>query len=164
MKRLSAQLQSKPASRFTSLFLVVWLSGAACLLSCGAMEARAAWATYSEHQAVQVVEEASSCHSGSHNCCHGKAEEKQETGKNTASLSSPSKKTPSLDCCSPLHFVQINLAHNIKQVDTAIAAPAFDLQPLKPVFKRQKVSFQPAYQPIPLDRGSTYLRNCVFRI
>jgi hypothetical protein len=163
MKRLFAQLHNKPASRFTALFLMVWLSGAACLLSCGTMQARAALATHNEHEVVQVVEEAS-CPMGSHRCCHGKAEKNQETDENTASLSSPSKQTPSLDCCSPLHFVQINVAHNIKQVDTTISVPVAAIEPLKPAFKRQKVSFQQAYQPISLNRGSTYLRNCVFRI
>lgn len=160
MSRLFAQLQRKKVSRFIALFICVWMSGAACLLSCGAMEVRAALAETHEHEALQLIEE--SCPLHTHDCCDGKTETKED--ENAVSLSAFRRQTPSLDCCSPLHFVQTNVAPNAGQVDAPVLTAVAPIKPTLPVFERRRVSFQKTYQTIPLNRGSTHLRNCVFLI
>lgn len=143
--------------KFVSLALCLWLSGATCAISCGAMIVRAGDA---QNLLNEVTEESS---------CHGKTQKAQparardEKNDDGFSLAAAANQQPTLDCCTFLNLTAEKVG-KIKQTDSQFAAASQPFKISAPEFARQTVSFQQAYQPIPLNRGSTYLRNCVFLI
>lgn len=140
----------KLSFKFAALFLCVWLSGATCAIACGA-------ATVAAGEAAAQAE-APSCHAGNHETQN--AGDKDEL----APFVSSKNTVPTLDCCAFLK-ITAERAQKIAQFDANVAAPVAPFKFAAPVFvARQTVSFQKFYQPIPLNRGSTYLRNCVFLI
>ncbi len=145
----------KLSFKIAALTLCLWLSGATCAISCGTMVVRAATETPSVK--AEVVEESS---------CHGKTRRAKTDGEKADkgfSLRSNFGHQATLDCCSFLNLTAEKTG-NVAHFNSQIAAPVSPLETFTAKFERQTVSFQIFYQPIQLNRGSTYLRNCVFRI
>ncbi|HEX9960612.1 MAG TPA: hypothetical protein VGB00_06760 [Pyrinomonadaceae bacterium] len=138
-------MKSVFSQRIISSVLVFWLSGIALLFCCGNMEARAA--------------ETDSCPLAKTNHCG-----KQSEGENNLDFASFQKESLTFDCCAflPKVFDKARKIEKIPQVSTVpatveIPAPKFS-------FVVRRVNSPKIYQPVVRNRGSTYLKNCVFRI
>ena len=136
-----------------SAFFVFWLSGVLILVSCGS--------SFFRTSAMNLMtEEAESCPLGEgHGCCKKKA----ILDDNLPKVSEDESKT--IDCCAfkPQKTLSSDLSDskNFKQSVIAtekIATP-------KPIyFIKQTYKIPQVYHSAIRNRGSTYLRNCVFRI
>ena len=137
----------KPAfsQRIISSVLVVWLSGVALLFCCGNMETRAA--------------AAESCPLAKTSHC-----DKQSGGEKNVDSARFQKETFAFDCCGflPKVFDKARKIEKIPQV--AAASAAVKIRAPKFSFAGAAVKAPKAYEPPVHNRGSTYLKNCVFRI
>lgn len=137
----------KPAfsQQIISGVLVLWLSGVVLLFCCGNMEARAA--------------EADSCPLAKTSHCN-----KQSGGENNPDSARFQKESLTFDCCAflPKVFDKARKIEKNPQVTAATAtakirAPKFS-------FVAETIKAPKVYEPLVHNRGSTYLKNCVFRI
>lgn len=137
----------KPAfsQRIISGALVLWLSGVALLFCCGNMEARAA--------------EVDSCPLAKTSHC-----KKQSGDEANVDFARFQKNSLTFDCCAflPKVFDKARKIEKNPQVSVAtasakIAAPKFS-------FVVETIKAPKVYAPLVHNRGSTYLKNCVFRI
>ncbi|HZH34846.1 MAG TPA: hypothetical protein VEX64_08400 [Pyrinomonadaceae bacterium] len=154
MKGFVGQLhQNTP--RVLALLLCLWLSGAVSVIQCGAMEMRMQAA-----KAAAASDEGESCPmSGNHDCCKGK----EKKDRKQTSFAFPQKGSPQLDCCAFVKLPPADPARRVNQIDapaTVAGIIGFEI----PALEEPKISSSKAFRSIPRDRGSTFLRNCVFRI
>jgi len=143
------------AHRLTALALMLWLGGVGCLIGCE-MPASAA-----PVDVTQTSDAAETCpmNSGG-DCCH-KAGQSKETGNAPTIGALPqSQNLSSLSCC-PLVGLSSDPARKASASDAplAIAANVLFLAP-KIEHPSKVVSLRSQTR----DRGSTYLRCCVFLI
>jgi hypothetical protein len=138
-------MKSGFSQRLISSVLVIWLSGVVLLFCCGNMEARAA--------------EADSCPLAKTSHC-----DKQSSDENSLDFARFQKESLTFDCCAflPKVFDKARKIEKIPQVanvskSAEIPAPKFS-------FVVQNVKSPKIYRPVVHNRGSTYLKNCVFRI
>jgi hypothetical protein len=138
-------MKPRLTQRIISGALVIWLSGVVLLFCCGNMQAR--------------VSEADSCPLAKAGHC-----DKQAVSENAVDFASFQRETGAFDCCGflPKVFDKARKIEKIPQPATAatvakISAPKFS-------FVVQRVESPKVYQPAIRNRGSTYLKNCVFRI
>jgi hypothetical protein len=134
--------------RLAALALVLWLAGVGCIIGC---EMNVAAAPKEEAQASS---EGDSCpmESGGHDCC-------KEDGDGAANVRLP-KHTTHISCC-PLANLSADPARKISTKDVPLAVAGSGLH----VASDTRTSTQlPAYRLRVPDRGSTYLRCCVFLI
>jgi hypothetical protein len=133
------------SQRIISSVLVIWLSGIVLLFCCGNMETQAA---------------------GTDSCPLAKTShcDKQSGGENNLDFARFQKESQAFDCCGflPKVFDKARKIEKIPQVATAaasaeISAPKFS-------FVVESIKSPKIYQPLVHNRGSTYLKNCVFRI
>ncbi|HLM03236.1 MAG TPA: hypothetical protein VK400_19440 [Pyrinomonadaceae bacterium] len=142
----------KPAfsQRIISGALVLWLSGVALLFCCGNMEARAAAA------------EKDSCPLARTSHCDRQS---SASGVNNPDFASFQRENLTPDCCGFLPKV-FDRARNIEKIPQAAAPSATTVKISAPKFSaiaRAKESPK-TYRAVVHNRGSTYLKNCVFRI
>lgn len=133
------------SQQIVSSALVIWLSGVVLLFCCGNMEAQAA--------------ERDSCPLAKTSHC-----DKRSSGENNPDFARFQKESQTLDCCDflPKVFDKARKIEKIPQVATAAATA--EIRAPKFSFVVERVKAPRAYQPLVHDRGSTYLKNCVFRI
>jgi hypothetical protein len=141
--------------RLTALALMLWLGGVGCLIGC---EIPASAAPVDVTQTSDAAESCSMNSGG--DCCH-KAEQSKETGKAPTIGALPqSRNISSLSCC-PLVGLSSDPARKASASDAplVIAANVLFLAP-KIEHPSKVVSLRSQTR----DRGSTYLRCCVFLI
>jgi hypothetical protein len=133
------------SQRIISSALVIWLSGVVLLFCCGNMEARAA--------------EAESCPLAETSHC-----DKRSSGERNVDSARFQKETFAFDCCGFLSKV-FDKARKIEKIpQAAIAAASVKIRAPKFSFVVDAVKAPKVYEPPVHNRGSTYLKNCVFRI
>jgi hypothetical protein len=139
--------------RLTAFTLVLWLGGLGCALGCGI---KVSAATVNEAQASDKTE---SCPmKAGHDCCHKAGTDKDATDAPAATLITPS--SGQMFCC-PLGSQSADPARKVRSLDAPQALMAVAL------LSTPGVKLYPATFPVQLtvrDRGSTYLRCCVFLI
>jgi hypothetical protein len=126
--------------------LAVWLSGVACLLACTSMCARAADARPG----------------GEHPCCHRSAEIEAEESGCAAAPAAEVRGEPSFDSCCFLRS-RASLPGPVPKSVGAPLAPAVDRGVAIAADPAPPAAAPAAAFPV-LNRGSTYLRCCVFLI
>lgn len=136
------KLISQQISKLVALVLVIWLSGAACVFCCETLPAA----------------EPESCSMGDHSCCKKKAAEGNEVS------ASFFRQESQATCCrysiptaEPAQKIAYSTAPALVPVDDQIS-------PAKFVFTSTEIKQPKTFRPLALNRGSTYLKNCVFRI
>lgn len=136
--------------RCAALIFVLWLAGVGCFVGC---EMNVAAAPKHESQTASQTE---SCPAFSgHDCC-----QKTEESNDAASIAFPPKKTENISCC-PLTALSADAARRVSTSDAPFAA----VQSTSQVVPDTRISIQlPASRLKVPDRGSTYLRYCVFLI
>lgn len=155
--------------RILAGLLAIWLSGVVLLFCCGNMETKAAAAAANETEFCPLSKSGSGSGSGASSHCNKKSVSAAEAEAETdfAKFQSQSK---IFDCCGflPKIFDKARAAvggKNQKSSATAavslsgVSAPKFSFAFTGFVFDSPKV-----YQPVVHNRGSTHLKNCVFRI
>jgi|SRR5215213_4452502 len=137
-------MKSDFSQRIISSVLVIWLSGVVLLFCCENMKARAA--------------EADSCPLAKISHCD------KQPGENNLAASRFQQESQAFGCCGflPKVFDKARKIEKNPQVSAAtttakISAPKFSF--VVDAIKAPKV-----YRPPVHNRGSTYLKNCVFRI
>jgi len=134
--------------RLAALALVLWLAGFGCFMGCE-MNASAAPAAKGE-----ASETADTCPMASHDCCQS------SEGNHPASVETIPEHRNAPSCC-PLTGQSADPARKGGNLDTPLAATenrlSFTLN-VRPVLQ-----FSPDNLPV-ANKGSTYLRCCVFRI
>ena len=137
----------KPAfsQRIISSALVIWLSGFVLLFCCGNMEARAA--------------EADSCPLAKTSHC-----DKQSSVENNLDSASFQKESQAFDCCGFLPKVFDKARKIEKNPQVSVAATTVKISAPKFSFVVDTIKAPKVYKPPVHNRGSTYLKNCVFRI
>lgn len=134
--------------RLAASVLVLWLAGVGCIIGC---EMNVAAAPKEEAQAAS---EADSCpmESGGHDCC-------EEDGDGPSNVRFPKHNTH-VSCC-PLATLSADPARKISTKDVPLAVAGNGL----PAVADSRTSTPlPSYRLRVPDRGSTYLRCCVFLI
>jgi len=133
------------SQRIISSVLVIWLSGVVLLFCCGKMEARAV--------------EADSCPLAKAGHC-----DRQPGNEKAVDFPKFQKETNALDCCGFLPKV-FDKARKIEKIpQAAIATTIAKISAPKFSFVVQQVKSPKVYRSAIRNRGSTYLKNCVFRI
>jgi hypothetical protein len=136
-----------------SAFFVVWLSGVLVLVGCSSH-------IFTTSAMNSVVEEAESCPLGEgHDCCKKKA----KVDDNSAKVSEDESKT--IDCCAfkPQKTLSADLSNSKNTKQTAVATEKVETP--KPLyFIKQTYKIPQVYHSAIRNRGSTYLKNCVFLI
>jgi hypothetical protein len=133
------------SQRIMSSMLVIWLSGVALLFCCGNMQARAA--------------QTDSCPLAKTSHC-----DKQSGDENNPDSAKFQKESFAFDCCGFLPKV-FDKARKIEKIpQLAIVSPSAEVPAPKFSFVVRRVKSPKIYQPVVHNRGSTYLKNCVFRI
>ena len=154
--------------RLAALGLVLWLAGAGCLLGCSAlMGANAsAHAAPSQTHAAQAeshsAEPPDSCAAmRGHDCCGGVEEKESEEAQGRSSAGAERHGSRTAIHC-PLGGRQASDPARKVRVDTTpnAAAPATQSPAPAPSY----VTAAHPSGPLVRDRGSTYLRCCVFLI
>jgi hypothetical protein len=135
------------SQRIVSSVLVFWLSGVALLFCCGNMEARAA-------------AEADSCPLAKTSHCNKRS--RGETKVDFARFQREESLT--FDCCGFLPKVFDKARKIEKNPQTAAAMPSAKISAPKFSFVVDTIKAPKVYRPPVQNRGSTYLKNCVFRI
>jgi hypothetical protein len=134
-----------------SAFFVVWLSGLLVLVGCGSHFFKALAMN-------KVEEEVESCPIKGHECCKKKA----KADDNSTKISEDDSKT--IDCCAfkPQKTLSADISSkNAKQSQVVNAK----FETPKPVyFIKQTYKIPQVYHSAICNRGSTYLKNCVFLI
>ena len=152
--------------RLTALGLVAWLAGVGCVLGCSAATASAHHAppsqTHAAHNQSHPAARSDSCDAmSSHDCCARveREEGEENDGRSSAGRQGRGSRT-AMQC--PLGGRHASDPARKVRVDTAPAAAAPATQSPAPAS---------SYVPAPYgadvlvrDRGSTYLRCCVFLI
>jgi hypothetical protein len=133
------------SQRIISSVLVIWLSGVVLLFCCGNMEARAS--------------EADNCPLAKAGHC-----DKQSSNENAVDFASFQRETNAFDCCGFLPKLFDKARKIEKNPQAAIATTTAKPPARKFSFVIQKVKAPKIYQSAVHNRGSTYLKNCVFRI
>lgn len=134
------------SQRIISGALVIWLSGVVLLFCCGKMEARAA-------------AEADSCPLAKTSHC-----DRQSGAENAVDFASFQRESGAFNCCGflPELFDKARkIEKNPQALTTAMSAKT---RATKFSFVIREVKSPKIYQPAIRNRGSTYLKNCVFRI
>lgn len=134
--------------RLAALALVLWLAGFGCFMGCE-MSAAAAPASKGE-----AFETADSCPMASHDCC------RSPEGNHPTSVETIPEHRNSPSCC-PLTGQAADPARKVGNLDTPLAASTSGLSfalNSRPTFKFSSDNLPVA------NKGSTYLRCCVFRI
>jgi hypothetical protein len=136
-----------------SAFFVVWLSGVLVLVGCGS--------SYFRTSAMNLMaEEAESCPLGEgHDCCKKKAKVENNSTKVSEDKNKP------VDCCAfkPVKTLSADLSNSKNTKQTAVATEKVETP--KPVyFITQTYKIPQVYHSAIRNRGSTYLKNCVFLI
>jgi hypothetical protein len=140
------------SQRIISGALVLWLSGVALLFCCGNMEAQAA-------------ETADSCPlAKKNNCSKQTARDGDAAAEDDLDFARFEKANQTLDCCSFLPKVFDKARKIEKNPEAALAAPTAKISASKFSIVLQSVKSKQTYQPVIRNRGSTYLKNRVFRI
>jgi hypothetical protein len=139
--------------RLASLALAVWLGGAACLLGC---EISASAANSDDPAASNQTAPACSSSSSGHGCCHQTESEAEQSVAGTIPVSS------SRMACCPLS-AQPAITVSKTRVENA---PALALAPYQILPKLDDGTYtaRSTGRILIPDRGSTYLRCCVFLI
>ncbi len=149
--------------RLTSLALVLWLSGAVCLLSCqrhvqaGALADSPLAVESFAHAHHHAMPQASS---SGHGCCHRAKTVGEERGPD--SLSRPVSLAPQVNFCCNFtgQMASAALRPTVKQDSAPPLAYA-----RQPSFYGSMVRAAQTFgRPPPLDRSETQLRDCVFLI
>ena len=138
--------------RLASLALAVWLGGAACLFGC---EMSPSFANSDERALSNQTAPACSSSSG-HGCCHQTESEAEQSVAETIPVSS------SRMACCPLS-AQPAIAVSKTRVESAPALALAAYQSLPKLDDGTYTARSTGRILIP-DRGSTYLRCCVFLI
>jgi hypothetical protein len=136
-----------------SAFFVIWLSGVLVLVGCGS--------SFFKASAMSLMtEEAESCPLGEgHECCKKKA----KVDDNSAKVSEDENKP--VDCCAfkPVKTLSANLSNSKETKQTAVLTEKVETP--KPVYLiKQTYKIPQVYHSAIRNRGSTYLKNCVFLI
>ncbi len=133
------------SQRVISSLLVIWLSGVVLLFCCGNMEARAAVAD--------------SCPLAKAGHC-----DKQSGNESAVDFARFQKESRTFDCCGFLPNL-FDKARKIEKNPQAATLTATAKTPApKFSFVIHQVKSPKVYRPLVYNRGSTYLKNCVFRI
>jgi hypothetical protein len=144
--------------RFAVLLLALWLGGLGCVIGCemGTLAA----SRDEEHSNVSE----DSCPSSGHDCCKKKpksAEDKEAETRESSAIANIPHGTDAMPSCCPLAIQSADPARKSRFVDAPLVTTASrllgtpDFQPSNAIpFTRLRVP----------DRGSTYLRCCVFLI
>lgn len=142
MKAIRLQQNTK---RIIAGLLAVWLSGVVFLFCCEATTAKSS--------------ETESCPLAKANHCHKKTDNK--TDLQFAALQTESQ---IFDCCRfPVQvFDKVRKLETVQQAATISAAVKIPTPKFS--FVKTKFEFAAIYQSFTRNRGSTFLRNCVFRI
>lgn len=152
---MKASSQNSKTKRVFAGLLALWMSGIVFLFCCGAMP-----------NAKAQGLDAESCplaKKGHH--CDKSTGEKSPSDENAVRFDANLADDSSFDCCGflPLVFDRARKTENIKQVAAIATAQAAPNSPQFVFIKIEpKVAF--GYQPRPLNRSGTYLKNRVFRI
>jgi hypothetical protein len=148
--------------RLAALALVLWLSGAVCLLSCERrVQAGGRAEVTSAAEAPAHAHHAAPQSSSGHACCHraktGGSERKPESLDNLARL------VPQVTFCC--NFAGQMASAALRPARAQDSAPSLTLAP-EPRFYGPDVPLpaRPLNRPPPLDRSETQLRDCVFLI
>jgi hypothetical protein len=136
-----------------SAFFIVWLSGVLILVGCGS--------SFFKASAMNLMaEEAESCPLGEgHECCKKKAKVENNSTKVSEDKSKP------VDCCTfkPVKTLSADLSNSKNTKQTAVLTEKVEtpkaLYSIKQTYKIPQV-----YHSAIRNRGSTYLKNCVFLI
>jgi hypothetical protein len=141
--------------RLASFTLAIWLGGAACLFGC---EISASAANNDERVASsnQAAPACSSASSSEHGCCHQTESEAEQ------SLEEPIPSSSSRMACCPLS-AQPAITVSKTRVENAAALTLTPYRLLPKLDDRTYTACSTGRILIP-DRGSTYLRCCVFLI
>jgi hypothetical protein len=134
--------------RLAALALVLWLAGFGCFMGCE-MNASAAPAVQGE-----ASETADSCPMASRDCCQKPA------GNQTAAVETIPEHRNSPACC-PLTGQAADPARKAGNLDAPLAATESNRS--FAINFHLVLQFSPDYLPV-ANKGSTYLRCCVFRI
>lgn len=133
------------SQRIISSLLIVWLSGVVLLFCCGNMKARAA--------------EAESCPLAKAGHCN-----RQASGEANVDFARFQRESHAFDCCGFLPQL-FDKARKIEKNPQALAAATIGkIAAPKFSFVIHSVKSTKVYQPVIRNRGSIYLKNCVFRI
>jgi hypothetical protein len=136
-----------------SVFFVVWLSGVFVLIGCGSH-------FFSVFAMNSTEVEAEICPLGKgHECCKKKSKAENDSPK----VSEDQNKT--IDCCAfkPNKTLSADLSNSKVTKQSAVASKKPEIS--KAIFfNKESREIPQVSRPIIRDRGSTYLRNCVFRI
>ncbi|MDQ3801465.1 MAG: hypothetical protein M3384_18745 [Acidobacteriota bacterium] len=145
-------MKSAFSQRIISGVLVVWLSGLVLLFCCGNMEARAA------------ETEADSCPLAKMSHCD--KQQAASDGEDNPDFAGFQKQSQAADCCGFLPAVFDKARKIEKNPQIALTATAATEKILAPKFSFvvRAAESPKIYRSVVRNRGSTYLKNCVFRI
>lgn len=153
--------------RLTALGLVAWLAGAGCLLGCAASMGATASAhavptpTHSAQNESHSVKQSDSCAAMSgHDCCAAVEEDGGENDARTSAGAATHGNRTAMHC--PLGGRQTSDPARKVRVDTTPDASTPATQ--SPAPESSYVTPPYAARLLVRDRGSTYLRCCVFLI
>jgi hypothetical protein len=146
-------MKSAFSQRIVSGVLVFWLSGIVLLFCCGNMEARAA-------------EAADSCPLAKMSHCNRQQQQASPDGEDNPDFAVFQKQSRAFDCCGflPKVFDKARKLEKNPQVALTAAATTEKISAPKFSFAVYAAEAPRIYQPAVRNRGSTYLKNCVFRI
>lgn len=136
--------------RCAAFVFVLWLAGVGCFVGCEMNVAAAP-----KHESLTKSQTESCPAFSGHDCC-----QKTEVSNDAASITIPPKKTENISCC-PLTGLSADPARRVSTSD----APFAVVQSTSLVAPDTRISTQlPTSRLKVPDRGSTYLRCCVFLI
>ena len=151
--------------RVARVFLVVsvslWMAGAGCMWGCSNMTASAQSQSAPSQDQTTVVA-AASCHAKTHECC-AKGEQKQASNPQTALLTLLSSLPQGMmeDCPLAIRASAVSTSKSTEStLDLTLSSP---VQPSRIDKPDNLIVFSPVPTQF-LNRGPTYLRNCVFLI
>ncbi|HEX8250241.1 MAG TPA: hypothetical protein VF599_18855 [Pyrinomonadaceae bacterium] len=138
-------MKSGFSQRIISGALVIWLSGVVLLFCCGNMEAQAA--------------ETDSCPLAKTSHC-----DQPSSRENNPDSARFQKESRAFDCCAFLPKVFDKARKIEKNPQASIATPISKISAPRFSFAAVTIKVPKVYRPLVHNRGSTYLKNCVFRI
>lgn len=139
--------------RLCALALALWLGGVGCLLGC---EMQASAAPFVEAHEFASSASSDSCPmNAAHDCCHRSHEEGM-----TIAFGATSESSQTMNCC-PLAGQSANIARKARFDIAPLALAENELLPQLTFNNATSMPFVRLRVP---DRGSTYLRHCVFLI
>ena len=144
--------------RLAASVLVLWLAGVGCIIGCE-MNVAAAHHNRESQTASEGEESCAMSSSAGHDCC--KKEEDDDAAVGDAATNVRNPQTPASASCCPLAKVSADPARKISSKDVPLAIAGSGL-PVAPE-SRTSTTLPSSRLRVP-DRGSTYLRCCVFLI